>query len=187
MLRVVISLISVGLFLSAAAASAEWRSRLDNKSLTDLKGMDEDELLSEASDVCIHLAAVQQSFGQLTDPDPDDVRARLQNTVDAHEYLHMVANVARKKNGGEKYPAWMDKIFGITGADKPDPDQCVTIYKVALDQLKKKKQSAKAASLPAASAPSAESRLRSLKDLLDKGLISKDEYEQKRAEVLKGL
>lgn len=43
------------------------------------------------------------------------------------------------------------------------------------------------AACPAAAAVTPETRLRMLKDLLDKGLVTKDEYDRRRAEILQSI
>lgn len=166
-------------------AHASWESKKDNRSFLDLKSMDEEELLDEATNVCIAMAAAQSVLFSVKEISSVTDGAR-QTYIDGSDYLHTIANIAAKKYGGGKVPGWTNQLLRTVGKDNPKPDECVTIFKSTQAKLEKTQQSPPIPS-EKSTTHSAEERLRALKELKDKDLISNDEYEKKRAEILNEL
>ena len=146
---------------------ASWEGKRDNQPLSELKSMDDDELISEATDVCIKVNA----WGKLSP----------QLSVDGLEYLFQIFQVVRKKHGG-KDPQWMNEILRAASTTK-DPQECSRIF---ADFQKTHKKAISKKDVPKNS-ENVETHLQELKNLLDKSLITPKEYEKKRAEILKEL
>jgi membrane protease subunit (stomatin/prohibitin family) len=151
--------------LFSSLSQASWRGKGDNKPLSELKAMDDEELVSEATNVCIPVTTIG--------------KFNLQVSSDGIEYLLTISHVASKKHGG-KTPQWMSDIFGAV--NKKDEKECVRILSNFEKQQKKTTQQKEAPK-----EGKIEARLQELKTLLDKGLITTEEYEKKRTEILKEL
>jgi len=82
------------LLLAPNVAAARWEGLKDNKAMPELQAMTDEELFSEAFDVCVYRALQQgplDSRGEPTKPAPPA----------ATEYLETIASVARNRNHGK--------------------------------------------------------------------------------------
>ena len=114
--------VGVVLFLLATGAQA-WNGPSNNKSVSDLEQMSDEQLLAEAVGPC--LAAGDSGPAAL-------------------EYLRTIAQVARKRHNDEPQPAFIDMLVA---AAAESPTQCRKVQKAGLKPVGEQK--ARAVAQPA--------------------------------------
>lgn len=103
-------LLVVCAILLPSIGSADWQSKRDNKPVSELELMNDNELCSEAHEVCMDITILRRvGTSDLT---------HLQEIVDGMEYMELVSRVARKRHNG-KIPAWMNEMRKAASGSEP--------------------------------------------------------------------
>ena len=101
--RSLLLFVLVAMFLVPVRSLARWESPADNRPVAVLEGMNSEQLLSEALDVCVGRALIER-------PPPAADPATAPAPSAAALYLQTIAGVAAHRNGGT-VPPWIDILL----------------------------------------------------------------------------
>src|SRR4029077_18620269 len=100
-------LLCASALLASVSVVQAWQDKRDNKPVAELELMDDNELASEASEVCIRGAvAIQNDFHS----ENTDMKVRgLEKQGEARNYLETIERVLRKMHQGNT-PKWIEDM-----------------------------------------------------------------------------